>query len=54
MKELYNKVKYWSTSRIIKEIKDINWQIEQSNYGKWELYYRDMLYEILGKRGVVV
>lgn len=44
------KIKYWSTKKLIQEIKDINWHIENYSYGRWELYYRELLYKVLNKR----
>lgn len=45
-----NKYKYWSTEKLLKLVKEINWRIDNTSYGVSDIYFRDAIENILNRR----
>jgi hypothetical protein len=45
-----NKYKYWSTEKLLKLVKEINWRIANTSYGMSDVYFRDAIEDIVNRR----
>ena len=44
------KYKYWSTEKLLKLIKEINWRIDNTSYGVSDIYFRYAIEDIVNRR----
>ena len=45
-----NKYKYWSTEKLLKLVKEINWRIKNTSYGISDIYFRNAIEAIIDRR----
>jgi len=48
-----SKYKYWSTEKLLKLLKEINWRINNTSYGMSDIYFRNAIEDIINKREYV-